>query len=84
MGSLFSKLYEELDNNPKQECEICLMLKKYFVYTQCKHSFCKTCFNDWVKKCDKENNLITCPCCRNIIDKNGRNVLIDPDVENFY
>ena len=42
------------------ECGIC-MEETYLTQTKCKHTYCMTCINKWMKK------SVTCPMCRSIL-----------------
>lgn len=48
-------------------CAICLSeIKKNELYlTECFHSFCITCFQEWKQRCSK----LTCPMCRYNLEK---------------
>lgn len=37
-------------------------------FTPCLHSFCKSCLDDWINEKRQQKVLITCPCCRYVIE----------------
>ena len=51
--------YEAVNNDP---CAVCMENQKKgdTITTECNHSFCKPCWNNWM-----DTNNRTCPCCRN-------------------
>jgi hypothetical protein len=50
--------YEAINTEP---CAVCMENQKKgdTITTECNHSFCKPCWNNWM-----DTNNRTCPCCR--------------------
>ncbi len=63
IGSNFNSNHKKImndDNYISINCEICMDDKKYFVFLECKHFFCRDCYL----------KLEKCPLCLNKIDGN--------------
>lgn len=68
----FDRLSSEelLTNDLVQDCPICLQFDPVFSRydcrwkTKCGHTFHHKCISKWVKHCDEDDKIITCPVCR--------------------
>jgi hypothetical protein len=54
--------HKEFHKSMEQECPLCLeeLKREVCVTTNCKHSFCVTCYDKYTKR--------SCPCCRQYVD----------------
>ena len=72
--SLFEKNYNKLSESKKEKldekysCLLCLSIIKqenpYFCY-KCQKIFHEKCLKDWENKCRMQQNIFSCPTCRN-------------------
>ena len=74
--SIFERNYNSLPEfkqsklDEKYNCISCTEIIKdenpYFCY-QCQNIFHEKCLKDWDKKCKSQNQILSCPICRNIL-----------------
>lgn len=57
--------------NTEDVCGICLEThkKKQTLDCPCQHSFGKKCFKGWMQTCQRNGKAITCPSCRQSVDR---------------
>ena len=80
----FSNVLEELikkSNSLNTECPICYekmtKINNIWLISECNHSFCKKCINEYMANCKYYKN-ISCPLCRGSFKNNKYNI------ENTY
>jgi hypothetical protein len=61
----------KLESPMEDKCSICLEqhLMKDVISTDCKHHFGNTCFVNWVKTCNINHILVSCPNCKKEMPK---------------
>src|SRR3990167_3591590 len=45
-------------------CPICTNILSQPIQTACGHHFCESCLDDWLRKCEKAQEEMLCPTCR--------------------